>query len=92
MQYTCNMTSNISKTMTTHDESHVTVAREIGRKASASNHEGENQYNADDIHTAALVDNPLHAERPSATTILAILVRSISKFQVCAVEEKKKSL
>ena len=31
----------------------------------------------DDIHQAALLDNPTKAERPSLTTILSILVRPV---------------
>ena len=32
-------------------------------------------YDHDDIHQAALADNPEHAERPNLATLLSIMVR-----------------
>jgi hypothetical protein len=49
-------------------------------------HDGSSQqsaYDADDIHVAALADNPEKAERPSLTAVLSIVVsRSRSKHPV----------
>ena len=45
------------------------------------NHD-EQQFDDDDIHEAALFDNPEVAERPSLATILSILVCFHSPFDV----------
>ena len=69
--------SSASKAIDGHD-GQMPATQKIGEIPLGLNN-GGTDYNGDDIHEAALVDNPETVERPSLATFLSILVCSYNR-------------